>query len=106
MYLFLFISNYYLITDVNFEEIPKNYAESEIIAAVAAVKNGMSFHKASAKYNVPTSTVRDRFYGPVLVAQQLTNFLLLFLFAISCCYMFYFYKTNKNVMLTNFLLRY
>ena len=43
----------------------KNYDEKDVLAAVAAVKNGESFRKAAAKYDVPTAktTVRDKFHG-------------------------------------------
>ena len=37
--------------------------EKDVLAAVAAVKNGESFRKAAAKYDVPTTTERDRFHG-------------------------------------------
>ena len=39
----------------------KNYNDQSIIDAVAAVKNCDSFRKAAKKYNVPVTTVRDRY---------------------------------------------
>lgn len=41
----------------------KNYSDQSVIEAVAAVKNGDSFRKAASKYNVPVTTVRDRFHA-------------------------------------------
>ena len=41
----------------------KNYNEQAIIDAVAAVKNGASFRTAANIYDVPVTTVRDRYHG-------------------------------------------
>ena len=41
----------------------KNYTECSIISAVAAVKNGSSFRKAAEQFNVPVTTVRDRYHS-------------------------------------------
>ena len=39
------------------------YDDSQVIAAIAAVKNGSSFNAAAIKHGVPLSTLRDRYYG-------------------------------------------
>lgn len=41
----------------------KQYEESQMVAAIAAVKNGMSLRSASIFFEVPASTVRDRLSG-------------------------------------------
>ena len=39
-----------------------SYDQSQVISAIAAVKNGSSFNAAAIKYSVPLSTLRDRYY--------------------------------------------
>ena len=41
----------------------KNYSDSQLINAIAAVKNGSSFNQAAIKFEVLLSTIRDRYYG-------------------------------------------
>lgn len=38
----------------------KLYDENNLLQAVAAVKNGMTYKDASEKYGIPTSTINDK----------------------------------------------
>ena len=38
----------------------KTYDKDDLLRAVAAVKNGMTYKNASEKYGVPVSTINDR----------------------------------------------
>jgi hypothetical protein len=44
--------------------MPK-YSQKDLLDAVNAVRNGMSYRKASAKYNVPVMTIQNRVSGQV-----------------------------------------
>lgn len=41
----------------------KQYEDSYMISAIAAIRNGMSFNAAAKRFDVPLSTLRDRFFG-------------------------------------------
>lgn len=43
--------------------MPKGYSQKSLIEAVTAVRQGLSFRKASAKFGVPVMTIQNRVSG-------------------------------------------
>ncbi|KAH3859163.1 hypothetical protein DPMN_101879 [Dreissena polymorpha] len=45
--------------------MPKRYSQKDILGAVGAVRQGMSYRKASSKFGVPVMTIQNRISGKV-----------------------------------------
>ena len=45
--------------------MPKRYSQKDILDAVGAVRQGMSYRKACSKFGVPVMTIQNRISGKV-----------------------------------------